>query len=161
MFNYDCYKRQTSQLVVVQDTLIIYRDTGKVELNFDTIKITAKPKIFFDTVYINNIAYITEYAFLDTNVTTGINVRQLDSLNNIDTAFTINLRAYLYSKYNITDNMLTTGFKIADIDIFYNTQYINKIVYIKENDFLDIPIVRYGLPSAIFIGGVYVGSKIK
>lgn len=150
-----------TKIVKVSDTIIIYENVGTIETKYQNVYVKSKPELKIDTLYKDTIQYVYRYYEIDTLLNSNIAVTQKDTLNKVDTNFTINLRSHLNMKYNIDSNDVEILFKQDADNINYVTKYVEKITTIEQQHWYNEPIVRYGVPCLMFVGGVYVGTKIN
>ena len=150
-----------TKIVKITDTTFVYIDTGRIITDYEKIYIKSKPLILLDTIIKDSLIEITKYAIIDTLLNSNITVTQIDSLNKIDSSFDVSLRTHLNMKYNIDSNDIFIMISQSSDSINYVTKYVEKITTIENQYWYNEPIVRYGVPCLMFVGGVYVGSKIE
>jgi hypothetical protein len=150
-----------TKIVKVSDTIIIYENVGTIETKYQNVYVKSKPELKIDTLYKDKIQYIYRYYEIDTLLNNNIAVTQKDTLNKVDTNFAINLRSYLNMKYNIDSNEVEILVKQEADNINYVTKYVEKITTIENQYWYNEPVVRYGIPVVSFLGGFYLGAKMK
>lgn len=150
-----------TKIVKVSDTTFVYIDTGRIITEYENIYIKSKPLILLDTIIKDSLIEITKYAIVDTSINSKIVVTQIDSLNKIDSSYNINLRTHLNMKYNIDSNDIFIMISQSSDSIKYVTKYIEKITTIEKQYWYNEPIVRYGVPCLMFVGGFYLGTQTK